>query len=112
MPFGDLPRPGQTLWSNTAVVTTAASPLLSPWISTDGFSVVYVIGVATGGTTVVTLEWGFDGVNPDASITATTVTPLTLTVTLRDVLAPMMRVKWVQTVADNTVSKITLKART
>jgi hypothetical protein len=111
MPFGERHQPGATLWAHTTPVTTAASPLLSPWLSTDGFSQVYTIGVSTGGTTTVTLEWGFDGASADANVTPTTVSPLVLTVTLRDVLAPFMRVRWDQTVANATVSKITLKSR-
>lgn len=111
MAYGDRLTSGTVLWTLTTPVTTAASPVTSPWISTDGVSQVYVIGVAAGGTTVVTLEWSFDGANVDTDITATTVTPLTLTVTLRDVLAPFVRVKWTQTVGNATTSKLTVRAK-
>jgi hypothetical protein len=87
-------------------VTTAESPVTSPWIDTEGFSQVYVIGAAAGGTTAVVLEWSFDGSTVDSDITATTVPPLALTVTLRDVLAPFMRLRWTQTVANATTSKV------
>jgi hypothetical protein len=111
MSFGDRVGLGATLWARTTPVTTAESPATSPWINTEGFSQVYVIGAAAGGTTAVTLEWSFDGSAADSNITATTVSPLALTVTLRDVLAPYMRVVWTQTVANATTSKIMLKVR-
>ena len=85
--------------------------MLSPWFNTEGFSQYYAIGAAAGGTTVVTAEWSFDGSTLDSDITATTLTPLALTVTLRDVLAPFVRFRWAQTVANATTSKLTLKAR-
>jgi hypothetical protein len=111
MAYGDALKPGATLWVRTTPVTTAESPATSPWINTEGFSQVYVIGAAAGGTTAVTLEWGYDNSTADASITPTTVSPLALTVTLRDVLAPYMRMSWAQTVSNTTTSKIMLKAR-
>jgi hypothetical protein len=111
MAFGDRVTAGTVLYTLTTPVTTAASPVTSGWLSTDGVSLVYVIGVAAGGTSVVTLQWGFDGQNLDTDITATTVTPLTLTVTARDVLAPFLRVSWVQTVGNATISKLTLRAK-
>jgi hypothetical protein len=112
MAFGDVRKLGEVLWTRTVPVTTAESPVLSPWVNTDGLSQFYAIGVAAGGTTVVTAEWSFDGSNVDPDITAMTLTPLALTVTLRDVLAPFVRFRWVQTVANATTSKLTLRTRT
>jgi hypothetical protein len=111
MAYGDRLGLGEVFWTRTVPVTTAESPVLSPWFNTSGFSQVYVIGAAAGGTTTVTLEWGFDGLNADSDITATTVSPLALTVTLRDVLAPFLRLRWVQATANATISKLMLKAR-
>src|SRR4249920_496491 len=108
MPYGDRVTAGSVLFTLVTPVTTAASPVTSQWISTDGVSVVYAICVAAGGTSVVTLEWGFDGQNVDTDITATTVTPLVLTLAAKDVLAPFVRVKWTQTVGNATISKLTL----
>ena len=111
MAFGDRVAAGTVLWTRTTPVTTAESPVLSPWINAEGFSQFYAIGAAAGGTTVVTAEWSFDGINLDSDITATTLTPLALTVTVRDVLAPYVRFRWVQTVANATTSKLSLRTR-
>lgn|SRR5512133_3429471 len=111
MPYGDRVGPGAVLWTRTTPVTTAESPVVSPWVNAEGFSQFYAIGVAAGGTTVVTAEWSFDGSTVDSDITATTLTPLALTVTLRDVLAPFVRFRWVQTVSNATTSKLSLRAR-
>jgi hypothetical protein len=111
MAFGERLGAGTVLWTRTTPVTTAESPVLSPWINTEGFSQFYAIGVAAGGTTAVTAEWSFDGSTVDSDITATTLTPLALTVTLRDVLAPFVRFRWAQTVANATTSKLSVKAR-
>jgi hypothetical protein len=111
MAYGVDLTPGSLLYVLTTPVTTAASPVLSPWINTENFCQLYAIGVATTGTTVVTLEWSFDAATVDTDITATTISPLALTVTLRDVLAPFVRVKWAQTVSNATVSKLTVRAK-
>jgi hypothetical protein len=110
MAIGRARAPGTVLHVQTTPVTTAQSPVLSPWINTEGFSQYYGIGVASGGTSTVTAEWSFDGSTVDSDITATTIT-LALTVTLRDVLAPYMRIRWAQTVANATISKLTVRAR-
>jgi hypothetical protein len=110
MAFGDRITPGTVLWTLTTPVTTAASPVTSPWINTDGFTQMYVIAVAAGGVSALALEWGFDGAMVDTDITATTVT-VALTVTPRDALAPYTRLKWTQTSANATVSKLTIRAK-
>ena len=111
MAYGDRVGAGAVLWSRTIPVTTAESPVLSSWINTEGFSQYYAIGAAAGGTSVVTAEWSYDGSTVDSDITATTLTPLALTVTLKDVLAPYVRFRWVQTVGNATTSKLSLKVR-
>jgi hypothetical protein len=110
MPYGSLETPATVLWALTVPVTVAASPLTSPWFNMDGVGQVYVISVAVGGTTALTLEWSFDGSTVDSDITPTSVA-VSLAMTARDVLAPFMRVKWTQTTANATTSKLVLRAR-
>jgi hypothetical protein len=110
MAYGDRELPGTTLWTLTTPVTTAASPVVSPWFNLDGVNSVYVISAAVGGTTTLTLEWSFDGITADPDITPTAVA-VALTVTAKDVLAGFGRVKWTQTTANATTSKLVLRAR-
>lgn len=90
------------------VVTVAASPFVTPWFDTSNFSQIVPMFVAAGGTTAVTAEGSFDGVNLDADISygaaLTSGTPVT-------VLSPFIRLKWTQTVADATKSKIFVHSR-
>jgi hypothetical protein len=97
----------QLPWTNTAVITVAASPLLSPWIDTTGFTFLIPAFSFVGGTSVHSLEGSFDGVVVDTDITYAAPT----SGTVLTVLHPYIRWKTVQTVADATRSKVILKAR-
>ena len=102
--------PGYHIWQYTApVLTTAASPLLSPWFATEGYTSVLPVYKFTGGTSVITFDGSFDGSTVDADMTALfgTITSGTAVT----VCAPYFRVRVVQTIADNTVTKIFLKSR-
>lgn len=99
--------PGYKLFENSAVVTTAASPLLSAWIDTTGFTTVLPWFVFAGGTTVFTAEGSFDGSAVDADFAYAALT----SATAFPVVSPFIRFRLVQTVADATKSKIFIQAR-
>ena len=97
----------QLPWQNTAPITVAASPLVSPWIEAVGFSVVVPFFAFAGGTSTHSIEGSFDGTRADADFgyaAPTSGTPFT-------VLSPYFRWKTVQTVADATKSKVVLRPR-
>jgi hypothetical protein len=94
-------------WANTAVVTVAASPLVSPWIDAQHYSQIVTGFLFTGGTSVHSIEGSFDGVNPDADITYAAPTNLAV----MNIVHPYFRWKTVQTVADATKSKVIVKTR-
>jgi hypothetical protein len=102
--------PGYNLFEyNGPVLTVAASPLLGPWIDCQEFSTIVPLFKFTGGTSVLTLDGSWDGVNLDTDMS--TLSGTLTSGTAVPVPAPWVRVKVVQTVADNTVTKIFLKAR-
>ena len=107
MPFGDAQQPGALLWQNLAVITTAASSLLSPWIPTTSFSRVLPFFAFAGGTSVHSIEGSFDGSTVDADLTYSAPT----SGTEFNVISPFFRWKTTQTVADATKSKVVLRAR-
>jgi hypothetical protein len=90
-------------------VTLAASPVLTPWIETSGFTKVLPWLAVTGGTTVVTMEYGTDGINADPDFPPVTITAGAMTPP--DVLGPYLRFRITQTVADATRTKLYVQAR-
>jgi hypothetical protein len=105
--FGDKNQPGSLLWQSTAPITTAASPLLSPWISTDGISRVLPWFAFTGGTSTHSIEGSFDGSAADADFAYTAPT----SGTEFNVVSPFIRWRTAQTVGDATKSKVVLRGR-
>lgn len=92
---------------NGPVVTTAASPLLSPWFEAHDATQVVPFMKFVGGTTVFAIEGSWDGASADADFVygaPVSGTPFTL-------LSPYFRFKATQTVADATTSKVYLRAR-
>jgi hypothetical protein len=62
--------PGYHLWTYTApVLTTAASPLLSPWFAAEGYSSVLLGYVFAGGVSTLTFDASTDGINVDSDLT-------------------------------------------
>ena len=99
---------GKKLWIYTGTLTVAASPLLSGWIDTNGFTQVIPWMSFTGGTSAHTIQGSFDGATQDTDMTSLAVTsgtPLTI-------LYPFIRWSTVQTVGTATVAKIYLQSRT
>jgi hypothetical protein len=65
--------PGFKIWENTVPVTTAASPLVSGWFDTTGYTTLLLSAVIANstGTTTFTIEGSFDGSTLDATMTYT-----------------------------------------
>jgi hypothetical protein len=62
--------PGYKIWEITAALTTAASPLVSGWFDTTGYTgllVAAAIANSTGSTTL-TVEGSFDGLTLDSTM--------------------------------------------
>ena len=98
--------PGTELWNTVAPLTVAASPLVTGWFSTDGFNNVILTYVFTTGTTTMTVEGSGDAVTLDSTRTYTAVgaSPATVAVKHR-----YIRFRFVQTVADATVTSVFVK---
>src|SRR5215468_6466034 len=105
-----MPTPaGWKLWEQTAPATVAASPVVSPWYDTTGFTTLlltYVFTNSTGSTTL-SLESSFDGSTQDtdmayASLAASPQITTGVSVTI---LAPFVRFRIVQATADATRTK-------
>jgi hypothetical protein len=104
------PTPGgYHLWEQWTPLTTAASPLTSPWIDASGFSQVVPGFKFTGGTSTASIEASLDGTTLDADLTTLYSAPTSGTAF--SVVSPFFRFKVVQTVADATVTKIFLQSR-
>jgi len=105
--------PGDKIWANTAALTTAASPLLSVWFDTTGYTSVLLSAVFTTGTTTFTIEGSFDGVTLDSTMTYTPAVTASTGVagTVFTVQHPFVRFRVVQTVANATVTTIFIQAR-
>ena len=100
---------GDVIWETVTPVTVSSSPVLGPWVETTGVTQALGWLSVAGGTTVVTLEYGTDGVNADADFTAVTIAaganaPFNM-------YGRYCRVRIVQTVADATKTKLYLQAK-
>jgi hypothetical protein len=102
-----VPKPGDEVWSYTTPLTTAASPLVSPWLSTAGFTRILPWFAFTGGTSTHSIEGSFDGTTQDTNITYAAPT----SGTEFNVVSRYIRWRTVQTVANATVSEVYLQAR-
>lgn len=108
--------PGFKIWENTAALTTAASPLVSPWFDTTGYTTLLIECVLAGGTTAITVEGSFDGVNLDSTMTyADTGLPISasnapagLTVVVKHTF---VRFRVVQTVGNATTTTVYVQSR-
>jgi hypothetical protein len=99
-----------SFWVNATPITVAASPLLSPFLFVARFAnVVPIFPAFTGGTSVHTVEWSLDGVTAELTADFAIVTPVSGTPIA--VIAPYVRWRTVQTVADSTKSKVALMGR-
>ena len=105
-------QPFQAIWEyNGPVLTVANSPLLSAWFDTANYTSILPVYKFTGGTSVITADGSWDGINLDADLTTLYGAALPSSGTAFSVGSPFFRIRVVQTSADNTVTKIFLKAR-
>src|SRR6266536_322605 len=103
-------RPGERIWVQLTPLTQAASPLVTAWFDTTGYTVVLPSYKFTTGTCTDTAEDSFDDTTLDADLT-TLYGAFPASGTPFNVLSPFFRVRLVQTVADATVTKVFLQAR-
>ncbi|HEX7163333.1 MAG TPA: hypothetical protein VF223_19110 [Trebonia sp.] len=100
--------PGSELWSSSAPLTVAASPLVTPWFPTDGFLKVVLAWVftnSTGGTTM-TIEGSGDAVTQDTTLTYAALSASPQTV---PVLHRYIRFRLVQATANATATSVFAK---
>lgn len=110
--------PGYKVWENTAALTTAASPLVSPWFDTTGYTTLLVHAVIANstGSTTLTVEGSFDGATLDSTMTyadtglpvSASNTPAGLTVVVKHTF---VRFRVVQATANATTTTIYVQAR-
>jgi len=102
--------PGYKVWDQVAPVTVAASPLVSGWYDTTGYTNLFISYVFTNstGTTTLTIEGSFDAstLETDIVYAAVGATPATVAV-----LTPYVRFRIVQATADATRTKACAQAR-
>lgn len=103
--------PGTKVWENTAPLTTAASPLVSPWYDTTGWTNLVLAYLFTTGTTVLTVEGSFDGATLDSTnpYAALGVSPQSALVV--PVMHTFVRFRIVQSVTNATVTTVYAQAR-
>ncbi len=101
---------GWKVWEQVTPVTVAASPLVSGWFDTTGYTNLLISYVFTNstGTTTLTVEGSFDGTTQETDITYAAVgaTPATV-----QVVTPFVRFRIVQATADATRTKALAQAR-
>jgi hypothetical protein len=107
--------PGWKVWEQTAAVTVAASPLVSGWFDTTGYTnllLAYVFTNSTGSTTL-TVEGSFDGsaLDTDMTYSALAASPQIGAGVVVPVVTPFVRFRIVQATADATRTKAFAQAR-
>jgi hypothetical protein len=107
--------PGYKVWEQTAAVTVAASPLVSAWFDTTGYTTLLLTYVFTNstGTTTPTIEGSFDGSTLDTDMTyaALAASPQITTGVSVAVITPFVRFRIVQATADATRTKFCAQSR-
>jgi hypothetical protein len=107
--------PGSRVWQILAPVTVAASPLVTGWIDTTGYTNMLLSYVFTNstGTTTMTIEGSFDGSTLDTDMTyaALAASPQLASGLVVAVLTPFIRFRIVQATADATRTKVCVQAR-
>jgi hypothetical protein len=103
--------PGSKVWENTIPVTTAASPLVTGWYETLGWTNIVLAYVFTTGTTVMTVEGSFDGATLDSTMTYAALGASPQTALVVPVMHSFIRFRIVQTVSNATVTTVFVQAR-
>ena len=103
--------PGFKVWENTAPLTTAASPLVTGWYETTGYTSLLLAYVFTTGTTVLTIEGSFDGATLDSTMPYAALAAAPQTALVVPVMHTYIRFRVVQTVSNATVTSVYAQAR-
>jgi hypothetical protein len=108
-------QPGYKIWETATPLTTAASPLVTGWFDTTGYTTLQVTAVIANstGTTTFTVEGSFDGSTLDATMTYTaTVTASTPAAgTQYAVQHTFVRFRIVQATANATTTTFYIQSR-
>jgi hypothetical protein len=107
--------PGYKIFETSAPLTVAASPLLTGWYDTTGYTTIllnYVFTNSTGSTTM-TIEGSFDGATLDTDMTysALAASPQLGAGVVATVVTPFIRFRIVQATADATRTKAHVQSR-
>jgi hypothetical protein len=105
--------PGYRVFQTITPATTGASPIVSPFIDTTGYTnlaVSYFAANSTGAT-AVTVEGSFDGTTQDTDMTYAALTSSATAIAVVPLLHPYFRVRIVQTTANATTTKICMQSR-
>lgn len=105
---------GYKIWSTNVALTTAASPLVTAWFDTTGYTQIVASYFAANstGTTTLTLEGSYDGATQDTDFSyGAALTSSATAVTVIPVLTPFFRIRIVQATANATTTKVFLQAR-
>jgi hypothetical protein len=103
--------PGYKIWENTLALTTAASPLVSPWYDTTGYTSLLLAYTFTTGTTVFTIEGSYDGSTLDTTIPYASLAASPQTALVVPVMHSFVRFRIVQTVSSATVTTVFVQSR-
>ena len=107
--------PGYKVWEQVVPVTVAASPLVSAWFDTTGYTTLLLTYVFTNstGTTTPTIEGSFDGSTLDTDMTyaALAASPQITAGVSVAVITPFVRFRIVQATADATRTKFCAQSR-
>jgi hypothetical protein len=107
--------PGYKVWEQVAPVTVGASPLVTGWFDTTGYTTLLLTYVFTNstGTTTPTIEGSFDGaaLDTDMAYAALAASPQITTGVSVAVITPYVRFRLVQATADATRTKFCVQSR-
>jgi hypothetical protein len=107
--------PGYKVWETATPLTTAASPLVTGWYDTTGYTTLLVTAVIANstGTTTFTVEGSFDGAALDSTMTyASSVTASTPAAgTTYTVQHAFVRFRIVQATANATTTTFFIQSR-
>lgn len=103
--------PGFKVWENAVPLTTAASPLVTAWLETTGYTNLLLAYVFTTGTTVMTVEGSFDGAALDTTMPYAALAAAPQTALVVPVMHTFIRFRLVQTAANATVTTVFAQSR-
>ena len=108
-------QPGFKVWQQIVTATVAASPIVSGWFDTTGYTNLLISYVFTNstGTTTLTVEGSFDGSTQDTDMAyaALAASPQITTGVSVTVMTPFVRFRIVQATADATRTKAIAQAK-